>query len=721
MYDMLDTQLHTDPTENLTTLNILISQAKDKHLPIKLVKFNKHKHKKSNWISIGIIRSITYRDKLYMRLKQVPIDSEMYTHLKTNLETYQVIQKRLIRNAKKAYFQKKFDKYKGDIKNTWQTITEILNRTRSPQNLPDAFLIDNEMTGDPSIIADKFNNLFANVGRRLSEQLTTPDNVNFKDYLRIPVVPNMSFSQISEEAVMEVLNNLKQKLSCGHDGISSRLLKASKTVVCKPLTLIINQTLTNGIFPDTLKIAKIIPLFKKGDKTLLENYRPISILPAISKIFERIMFNQIHNHFSMHNLFYSGQYGFRANHSTQFAALELIDRITQYLDQGNMPITIFMDLSKAFDTLNHDILIYKLKSYGLSEAALKLMQSYLTNRKQYVEINNTQSTKNDITVGVPQGSILGPLLFIIYINDIIHSSTVFRFIIFADDTTLYTTLNTQEDINDILNDELVKINNWLKVNKLSLNVAKTKAMLFHMPQKRILNLRLKIAGSNIEFIDNFNFLGITINKHLNWTKHMDILSAKIAKTVGILNTLKHVLPINILKMIYNSLILCHLNYGILLWGAQHNANDKLHKLQKKAIRIITSSNFLAHSEPIFKQLHLLKSYDIYKCQLLKFFFKLVNKQLPTYFNQLPFPFNNQLHHHETRGCKRAFVPRVNHEFSKRNIRYIAAVTYNSTSVSVIAKIYSHSLVGFSTYVKNQTIEHYNNRCTIEHCYSCSQR
>ena len=716
-------QLHTDPTENLTTLNILISQAKDKHLPIKLVKFNKHKHKKSNWISIGIIRSITYRDKLYMRLKQVPIDSEMYTYLKTNLKTYQVILKRLIRNAKKAYFQKKFDKYKGDIKNTWQTITEILNRTRSPQNLPDAFLIDNEMTGDPSIIADKFNNLFANVGRRLSEQLTTPDNVNFKDYLRIPVVPNMSFSQISEEAVMEVLNNLKQKLSCGHDGISSRLLKASKTVVCKPLTLIINQTLTSGIFPDTLKIAKIIPLFKKGDKTLLENYRPISILPAISKIFERIMFNQIHNHFSMHNLFYSGQYGFRANHSTQFAALELIDRITQDLDQGNMPITIFIDLSKAFDTLNHDILIYKLKSYGLSEAALKLMQSYLTNRKQYVEINNTQSTKNDITVGVPQGSILGPLLFIIYINDIIHSSTVFRFIIFADDTTLYTTLNTQEDINDILNDELVKINNWLKVNKLSLNVAKTKAMLFHMPQKRILNLRLKIAGSNIEFIDNFNFLGITINKHLNWTKHMDIklLSAKIAKTVGILNTLKHVLPINILKMIYNSLILCHLNYGILLWGAQHNANDKLHKLQKKAIRIITSSNFLAHSEPIFKQLHLLKSYDIYKCQLLKFLFKLVNKQLPTYFNQLPFPFNNQLHHHETRGCKRAFVPRVNHEFSKRNIRYIAAVTYNSTSVSVIATIYSHSLVGFSTYVKNQTIEHYNNRCTIEHCYSCSQR
>ena len=164
---------------------------------------------------------------------------------------------------------------------------------------------------------------------------------------------------------MEVLNNLKQKLSCGHDGISLRLLKASKNVICKPLTLIINQTLTSDIFPDTQNIAKIIPLFKKGDRTLLENYRPISILPAISKHFERIMFNQIHSNFSTPNLFYSGQYGFRrVNHSTQLAALELIDRITQDLDQGNMPITIFMDMSKAFDTLNHDILIYKLKAYS---------------------------------------------------------------------------------------------------------------------------------------------------------------------------------------------------------------------------------------------------------------------------------------------------------------------------------------------------------------------
>ena len=185
----------------------------------------------------------------------------MFIHLKTNLKTYQLILKRLIRNAKKVYFQKQFNKFKSDIKNTWYTIKQIINRTHTQQNLPDACLIDNVMTGDPTIIADKFNNLFANIGRTLCEQLTMPDNVDFKDYIQNQVVPTLFFSPISEETVMKLLNKLKPKNSCGHDGISPKLLKASKNIICKSLTLIINQALANGVFPDTLKIAQIIPLF----------------------------------------------------------------------------------------------------------------------------------------------------------------------------------------------------------------------------------------------------------------------------------------------------------------------------------------------------------------------------------------------------------------------------------------------------------------------------
>ena len=573
IYELLDTTLTADPTKNLNILNNAISQAKNKHLPYRKVKFNKHKHKNSKWITKGIVRSISFRDKLYLKLKRTPVDSERHSILKLNLKTYQSILKRLIRDAKKQYYQKQFDKYKNDLKNTWGTIKQILNRTRSTQNISDVFLIDNVMTTDPTTIANKCNTFFAGIGVALSANVNNTHNAHFTDYLLNPSMYHFTFELITEETTMEILNNLKPKPSCGYDGISTKLLKTCKLEICKPLTLIINQSLSTGIFPDSLKVSKVIPLYKKGDKAILGNYRPISILPSISKIFERIIFNQINDHFTSHDLYYNGQYGFREKHSTQLAALELIDRITHELDLGNTPINIYIDLSKAFDTLDHNILISKLQHYGFKGAALQLLISYLSNRKQFVQYGHTLSQKTYILMGVPQGSILGPLLFIIYINDMAHSSVLFKFINFADDTTLITNLNNEDTRNESLNDELTIFHNWLRANKLSLNVNKTKAMVFHMPQKRIQLPLLRIAGEDIAFVDNFNFLGIIINKHLNWTSHVDMLTAKLSKTIGILNTLKHILPINIMRTIYNSLILCHLNYGVLLWGPKLHLND----------------------------------------------------------------------------------------------------------------------------------------------------
>ena len=278
------------------------------------------------------------------------------------------------------------------------------------------------------------------------------------------------------------------------------------------------------------------------------------------------------------------QYGFRPKHSTEYAALELIDRIITQLDKDEIPINIYLDLSNAFDTIDHIILIDKLKYYGVHGTNLKLFSSYLENRKQYTEIDNSKSNTLSITTGVPQGSILEPLLFTIYINDFAQANKMFNFLIYADDTTLLSTLNVFSDnthdqnLESLINEELVKINDWLKINKLSLNVVKSKFMIFQNKNKNIHILNLKIDNVNIDQVKEFNCLGLIIDTNLNWKKHAEKISNACSKKIGILSKLKHILPLDIKKILYNSLIVPHINYCIMAWGFESN---RIIKLQKK--------------------------------------------------------------------------------------------------------------------------------------------
>ena len=406
--------------------------------------------------------------------------------------------------------------------------------------------------------------------------------------------------------------------------------------------------LNTGIFPDELKIAKVIPLFKKDDPTLLKNYRPISLLSTIAKVMEKIIFTQLSSYFNEHKLIFDNQYGFRPKHSTEYAALELIDRIITQMDKKETPINIFLDLSKAFDTIDHTILLAKLRYYGIHDTALLLLKSYLNNRKQYVEFEDTKSEILPITVGVPQGSILGPLLFIIYINDFSQASSVFKFIMYADDTTLFSNLksfgNNIQTREYLINAELSNVREWLDINKLSLNKSKSKYMIFHVPNKDIQYLTLKIDNVIIEKVDEFSFLGLTMDTNLNWKRHSEKICNKCAKMIGILNRLKYVLPHGIKIMLYNSLILPHINYCIMAWGYK---GSRLLKIQKKAARIITLSGYSTHSEPLFKQLNMLKIADQLRLQELKFYFKYIHKNLPAYLLDWEFISNANIHIHDT--------------------------------------------------------------------------
>ena len=287
-------------------------------------------------------------------------------------------------------------------------------------------------------------------------------NKDYSDYLNKGINSSFTFVNIDEAVVKKTINNLQAKSSSGCDGISSKLLKVIEPVIINTLTLLINQVLYAGIFPDKLKIAKVIPiLYKKGDPSLFENYRPISLLPSISKVLEKRIALQLSSYFEKTKLLFDNTYGFRPKHCTEHAALELIDRIINKMDTNEIPVNIFLDPSKALDTIDLTILLSKLKYYGLKGSTLNVFHSYLINRKHYTEIEDITSDILPIQIGVPQCSIIGPILFIIYVNDFSQCSNKPDFSIYADDTTLSSTVNSFSDNNfsvDILiNEELSKV------------------------------------------------------------------------------------------------------------------------------------------------------------------------------------------------------------------------------------------------------------------------
>ena len=719
---LLDTNSHHDPNINYSTLETILTKAKEKHMPIRKIKFNKYKHKKNNWISNGILRSIKFRDNLYKKLKCTSHESPLYGPTKINLKTYNQILNKCIREQKRNYYYSKFAKYRNDVKKTWDTIRSVMDGNRFKNRFPLAFKINGKIITDKHQIAECFNQFFTNIGPNLAAQVNNGNSIPFTSYLSTPNDCNFAFSHVSPDDISMIFKNFKPKTSSGQDGISMYLLKGLVTSLSVPLALIVNQSLTTGIFPDKLKIAKVLPLYKKDDNSLLDNYRPISLLPAISKVFEKVVYNQLYEFFVSKKLFYASQHGFRKLHSTETAAMELTDRLLQILDTGDIPVTIFLDLSKAFDTLNHEILFHKLNYYGIKGTPLNWFRNYFTNRKQYVKFDDVSSKCLSITTGVPQGSILGPLLFIIYTNDMYLASSKFESIFYADDTTLINSLSSfnfplkdTDSVSNSIEIELNKVCDWLSANKLSINIAKTKYMVFHFPQRKInFTLNLKIKNVPIYKTSDFDFLGLRINENLNWHSHVNKIGNKLSKIIGVMKRTQNYFPQDILLQIYNSLFLPHLNYCILLWGF---SCDRIFKLQKKAVRVVCLARYNAHTDPLFKTLNLLQVPDILKLRSLKFYYRYLENKTPDYFNNI-FAATIPSHRYFTRHRNDSQVPIPSRNSTKHCIRYYLPTLLKNTQPCIKDKFFTHSYNGFATYIKLFFVKQYKDTCTVAHCYVC---
>ena len=647
--------------------------------PIKIRTISPKKFK-NPWITKIILTNIKKRQNYFSLYKQGKLSLNEYKSFR-NFVTNQ------IRSSKKDYYSKLFDNYKNDIKSTWRTINKILKPNSNNKRSSIKKIIHNDVTlTESSDIANVFNNFFCNIGKETSRKYgkSQINNQNHLKYLNDNnFVNSFSFRQSTPIDISSIIKSLKNK----HAHITEIpifVLKFIANIISPILSNIMNKSIDQSHFPDMLKIARVTPIYKSDEKFKCNNYRPISVLPTFSKIFEKFAYIQLYKYLEINKILFPNQFGFRNKMSTNQAILNHLQFLYDNLDAGNIVFSIFLDFRKAFDCVDHKILLSKLNSYGIRGLPLKWFESYLSNRKQSTCINNSASNYLPITHGVPQGSVLGPLLFLIFINDIYKSTNYFKFILFADDSTLSTSLPNlnPREIAKKINKELKKVNDWLISNKICINDDKTKYILFSY-RKRINLPLIKIGNYKILETDSTKFLGIFIDKNLTFRDHSNYLRKKISKSIGILFKLNKYLPPYILYKLYYTLVFPYFIYGIEAWHATYdNITQPLFILQKKSIRAINNLEYRAHTNNYFKSSSILKLSDLFNYQTLIYFHKTLNQ--PNFDPSLKSTLNysSNIHNHNTRNRNQILPQHFNIKKSKFNIKYSGIKLHNSLPDSI---------------------------------------
>jgi hypothetical protein len=613
----------------------------NKHAPIEFLTRKQAELEFKPWITKGLLTSIRKKGKLFKIFKNT-----LHTADYNKYKFYRDTINSLLRKSKKQYHKNYFLQHANNIKKTWKGINNLLHRQGNMKVSDISLNINGKLFTDQNIVVDKMNKYFINVADNLAKEIPQP-NSNFQDYLVNPNEHSIYLTEISPDEINKIIKNLGLNKAGDIYGNTTNLVKLGGPVLIQILTVLFNKSLDQGVFPSALKTSKVVPIHKGDSIFTVSNYRPISLLPIFSKILEKLMYTRIIDFIKRYNILYENQFGFQEGMSTEYAINALVNNIVQCLQNKETGYCILLDFAKAFDTVNHQILLKKLNYYGIRGPALKWMTSYLSDRMQCTEIGDTQSELDYVRCGVPQGSILGPLLFLLYINDIVFSSNVFKFNLFADDTSLFYSNNNKNEATEVINSELAKISDWLAANKLSLNVGKSKLLIFDNKRKQNDNvengntINITLNGQNLKEVDNAKYLGVLIDNKLNWTHQINAINMKLAKGTGLLAKIRHYVPNDVLKSLYFSFVNPYIDYNLLNWGmAAPSHLDPINLKLKKAMRILSFKSRDYHTIPLFKKEEILPLPQAIEHKYCQFIWKLKNDILPPTLVS-NFNFNNR--------------------------------------------------------------------------------
>ena len=642
----------SDPTSMFDKFYSEISEIVDGHIPIKQLSTKELKFRSKPWITPALKVSIHIKNKLYEKFLKT---NSLYYHSK--FKYYRNRINHLLKVSKSQYYNQYFLDDIKDSKRVWNDIKQIIHFKPKTSHKAVKIINENIEMTNPYMIANAFNNYFASVGNNLANEIPNLGKSPL-DYLKSSSPDSFFISPITSAEIEIEISKLKTGKATGPFSIPISVLKILKTVIAKPLEILFNTSFSSGIVPTKFKQASVVPVYKTKSPTSLCNYRPISLLSISNKLLEKLMYKKLLDFLEKKKVLFKKQFGFRENHSTDHAILSIIHNIQLAIDERDFSCGIFLDFSKAFDTVNHKILIDKLEHYGIRGLAKDWFISYLDNRQQTVTINNNTSSSISISCGVPQGSVLGPLLFLIYINDFHLCSDIFDFHLFADYANLFYGHKNLSTMQSIINTELTNVHNWLCVNRLSLNIEKSNFVIFHPPQKTIsYNLELIINDKHLNQENCIKYLGIFIDSNLNWKSQIKSIIKKIKRSIGVLSKIRYYVDTAILISLYYALIYPFLIYGIIAWGNTYPTTlQPLYVSQKKVMRIITFSKFDEHSSPIIKSLNIIKLFDLVTLSIAIFMFKFKKKLLPSIFNTL-FITVNEVHNYNTCKirCKAVFL------------------------------------------------------------------